>query len=249
MASVVELQILFGNMNKSYVYTCTHKETGEFYFGYRCANKVPPIEDLGIYYFTSSKHVKPRFHEFKYEILKEFDNKEDAHKFEQQLIIENKGSPKSLNIAYWQTHLVSDCDYKSPERSAKIREAKLRHIATTGYNPMDIEENREKVRLSKLGDKNPMFNNPDATNHLNIKLVCDHCKESTTKYAYIKHHGNGKCNRHFKIQNLKTNETWDTTNIKGWCLLHDISKGTVKYAINVSGKFLKHFIIKEINHG
>ena len=36
-----------------YVYKLVHKETGEFYIGFRCANKVPANEDLGIKYFTS----------------------------------------------------------------------------------------------------------------------------------------------------------------------------------------------------
>ena len=43
-----------------YVYTCTHKESGKIYIGYRCANKLPSHLDLPKYR-TSSKIVKPKF--------------------------------------------------------------------------------------------------------------------------------------------------------------------------------------------
>lgn len=32
-----------------YVYKCVHKTTGQFYFGYRCANKLPAEIDLPKY--------------------------------------------------------------------------------------------------------------------------------------------------------------------------------------------------------
>lgn len=42
---------------KSYVYKATDTRTGEFYFGYRKANKVSANEDIGILYFSSSKYI------------------------------------------------------------------------------------------------------------------------------------------------------------------------------------------------
>jgi hypothetical protein len=94
---------------KSYVYRCTHKETNEFYIGYRFANKVPPVDDLGIYYFTSSKFVKPRFNEFNYEILAEFDDSSLAHEFEQKLILENWKIKGLLNRV---VHTSNETHYK-----------------------------------------------------------------------------------------------------------------------------------------
>ena len=41
-----------------YVYMLTHRETGQFYIGYRSGNKVPARLDLGIYYKSSSNTVK-----------------------------------------------------------------------------------------------------------------------------------------------------------------------------------------------
>jgi len=69
-----------------YVYRLDHPVTGEFYIGYRSANKVPAEQDLGHKYFTSSKLIKPRFHEFNYQVLAEFFDDESAYIFEQELI-------------------------------------------------------------------------------------------------------------------------------------------------------------------
>lgn len=86
-----------------YVYILTHKETGQFYIGYRYANKSPSSEDLGKSYFTSSNLVKPKFFEFDISIVAEFFNKEDAYFFEQQLIKESWTNPLILNRRFHET--------------------------------------------------------------------------------------------------------------------------------------------------
>src|SRR3989304_2364230 len=80
-----------------YVYRLDHPVTGEFYIGYRSANKTPSSEDLGILYFTSSKEASRRFNEFTITIIAEFFKKEDAYIFEQQLIHENWSNLLKLN--------------------------------------------------------------------------------------------------------------------------------------------------------
>ena len=57
--------------NLPYVYRLDHPTTGEFYIGYRSANKKPSHLDLPEYK-TSSKIVNPRFEEFNWIILAEF---------------------------------------------------------------------------------------------------------------------------------------------------------------------------------
>ena|ERR1035437_2682296 len=79
-----------------YVYLCTHKETGEFYYGSRCANRTPSNVDLPLYR-TSSRRVNPIFTEFNYFIIAEFFDKDSAYDFEQQLIHENWNNPLILN--------------------------------------------------------------------------------------------------------------------------------------------------------
>ena len=80
-----------------YVYRLDHPVTGEFYIGYRCANKVPAEEDLGHKYFTSSKSVKSRFSEFNYHIVAEFFDKSSAYDHEQLLIAESWSDDLLLN--------------------------------------------------------------------------------------------------------------------------------------------------------
>ena len=81
----------------SYVYRLDHQTTGEFYFGFRKANIVPASKDLGIEYFTSSKYVKPRFHEFNYTIIQEFIDPTEAYDLEQFLIYQELKNPLILN--------------------------------------------------------------------------------------------------------------------------------------------------------
>lgn len=49
-------------MNLPYVYKLTHKETNQFYIGYRSANRVKSEFDLGFKYFSSSKIIKKISH-------------------------------------------------------------------------------------------------------------------------------------------------------------------------------------------
>jgi|LakMenE01Jun11ns_1017448.scaffolds.fasta_scaffold9959694_124 hypothetical protein len=81
----------------SYVYRLDNPTTGEFYFGFRKANKVPANQDLGIDYFTSSKTVEPRFQEFNYTIIQEFVDPLEAYDLEQFLIYQELKNPLMLN--------------------------------------------------------------------------------------------------------------------------------------------------------
>ena len=90
-----------------YVYICTHKTTGHFYIGFRKANKVPSHIDLPKYK-TSSKIVKPLFHEFHFEIIAEFFNAADAYIFESELISEYWGNPLLLNRRNHGKNLMSN---------------------------------------------------------------------------------------------------------------------------------------------
>ena len=79
-----------------YVYLCIHKNTGEFYIGYREANKLHSELDLPTYK-SSSPTVKSNFSEFDWFILAEFFDADSAYDFEQQLIHENWGNKLLLN--------------------------------------------------------------------------------------------------------------------------------------------------------
>lgn len=83
-----------------YVYRLTHKETGQFYIGYREANNLPAIEDLPLYQTSSTKVHTLGFENFSYVILIEFTNGRDAYDFENRLIEQNIKDPLCLNGHY-----------------------------------------------------------------------------------------------------------------------------------------------------
>lgn len=80
---------------KPYVYRAINPITKEFYIGYRKANKVPAIEDIGVCYFTSSKYVNKE--NMIYEIISEFNDDREAYIFEQNMIREHWENPLLLN--------------------------------------------------------------------------------------------------------------------------------------------------------
>lgn len=116
-----------------YVYKLVHKETGEFYIGYRWKNKVCVDEDFGTIYKTSSKYVKPKFAEFESSIIAEFYDSEDAYWFEQSLIEENFADPLILNKKY-----------------QKKRDGKFRFGYSEGTNSSDA---RKKISEAMMGRK------------------------------------------------------------------------------------------------
>lgn len=127
----------------------THKITNEFYFGYREKNKVCSIQDLGIKYFTSSKHIKSiGFDNFNFEVLAEFFNEIDAYDFEQELIKENKKNPLCLNRHYTNgkafRYMRKLGDYKTSEETKRKQS-----IAHTGK--IVSEETRQKISKIHTG--------------------------------------------------------------------------------------------------
>lgn len=83
-----------------YVYIVRNRNSGKFYIGMRSANKVVAEQDLGVYYFTSSKHVKNNFIDYDIEIKAYFIDQISAFNFENDLIKEHWGNPLLLNRHY-----------------------------------------------------------------------------------------------------------------------------------------------------
>ena len=85
-----------------YVYICTHKETNQFYIGYRMANvelNIPSHLDLPEYK-TSSTTVRPAWSNYTWTIVAEFFDPSHAYAFEQQMICDNWDNPLLLNSYY-----------------------------------------------------------------------------------------------------------------------------------------------------
>ena len=79
-----------------YVYRLDNPTTGEFYIGYRVANKIPSHLDFPIYK-TSAPKVTNIFDLFEWKILAEFYDGDDAYDFEQLSIFEEWDNPLLLN--------------------------------------------------------------------------------------------------------------------------------------------------------
>jgi hypothetical protein len=109
-----------------YVYRLTHRTTGQFYIGFRCANKLPSSRDLGKIYFTSSKFVKSNFLEFDLFIIAEFFDKDSAYEFEQKIIKENFDHPLILNKHWQSTKKYSMLGFKRSDLSEYNRKNKTK---------------------------------------------------------------------------------------------------------------------------
>ena len=156
-----------------YVYKFTHKETGEFYIGVRYGNKYAAELDLGKRYWTSSKIVKPRFTEFNYEILKEFDDSSSAIDYEKNLIEENWSDPLILNQAIVQSdkwrctghteetkRKMSESKKGKPpnNKGKKLSEETKQKIREKSLQYKHSEESIEKIRQKALGNKRGLGN-------------------------------------------------------------------------------------------
>ena len=79
-----------------YVYRVDNQITGEFYYGYREANKIRAVEDI-LKYKTSKPSIHENFHNFKVTMIQEFSIGNDAYNYEQFLIHSEWKNPLLLN--------------------------------------------------------------------------------------------------------------------------------------------------------
>jgi hypothetical protein len=76
---------------KPYTYLIRHRPSGKVYYGFRCANRVEPHEDLWKHYFTSSPKIQQLIEEtgadsFDTEIRQVFETKEQAVAWETRVL-------------------------------------------------------------------------------------------------------------------------------------------------------------------
>lgn len=122
-----------------YVYKLTHKETKQFYIGYREANKLPSHIDLPKYQTSSTTVKNIGFNNFDWEIIAEFFNPDDAYDFENEYIKEYIDDELCLNEFY---------------RDTQFGKARFKH---TGGNSITrrawSEETRLKMRAIHQSDE------------------------------------------------------------------------------------------------
>ena len=149
--------------NLPYVYRLDHPTTGEFYIGYRSANKKPSYQDLPEYK-TSSKIVKSRFDEFNWTILAEFFIGEDAYDFEQLTIFENWNNPLILNNSCYYGKARLRNNGHSEETKAKLSAARQgftfseeskAKISSSHIGKTLSIEHRAKLCIARIGKSSP----------------------------------------------------------------------------------------------
>lgn len=138
-----------------YVYKLTHKTTGQFYIGYRAANVIPAENDIQSYQSSSTTVHNLGFNNFDVEIVAEFDTKEAAYDFEQQLIHEHFHDPLCLN---GNCTFNGDVRFISPpitrETKQKISKKLMGHPAwNKGSKGLQrhTEETKQKMSESRKG--------------------------------------------------------------------------------------------------
>ena len=166
-----------------YVYVCTHKETNQFYIGYRERNvklNIPSHLDLPEYK-TSSNKVRPDWENYTWTILAEFFDPSDAYTFEQQLICDNWKNLLLLNEHYrLGEHKQFRCSGHSDKSKKKMS------ISRTGKSGRPhTDETKKKMHDAKIGillsDKHKQNMSISRTGklrpgyHPQRKIECPHC--------------------------------------------------------------------------
>lgn len=139
-------------MNQSYVYKLIHKTTNQFYFGYRCSNKLPPEQDIFIYQSSSKKIREMGFHNFTVEIISTFEDKNAAYDYEQKLIYENFKDPNILNkiVFHNKKRFVNHGHTEETKHKMSKTRKGIKKSASM------IEKMRKsKIGKSKLSGRNP----------------------------------------------------------------------------------------------
>lgn len=162
------------------MYILTHKQTNEFYIGYREANKVPSNQDIVKIYASSSKHVKDRgIENFEPFILAEFFDPLSAYEFENRLIKDNIKNPLCLNrryvdvdtgklrlrrpkkgeVGYIQIKISEETRHKLGminKGKPKTDECKLK-LSEAGKLRVVSDETKEKISAALKGKSRPQF--------------------------------------------------------------------------------------------
>lgn len=186
------------NAHPGYLYCCIHPETKEHYIGVRTANNLPPTEDFGHVYRTSSKIVKPRFDEFDSHILFASYDHQGLYILEQMLINSCVLANKTLvlNKAYRDVtkpeFVLKNCpivgNHHSTETKQKIKKSNIGKVVTA--------ETKEKLRKKATGRKATTITKQrmssqrkGAANPMYGKNQSELCKETNREYAKTHYQG------------------------------------------------------------
>ena len=134
---------------KPYTYIIRFLPTGQVYYGMRSANKVPPLQDLWIKYFTSSKKVKKLIAEhgknaFAIQIRKVFDTTEQAADWEKKVLTKMKILQKPQ---LWLNESISGTKFRFSHHTPESKAA----ISKIHKGKVTSEETKKKISESRKG--------------------------------------------------------------------------------------------------
>ena len=133
-----------------YVYRLDNPLTGEFYIGYRMANKLPSHIDLPKYK-TSAPKVTNTFEVFEWKILAEFYDGDDAYDFEQLCIFEEWNNSLLLNKSCFH-NTKGRFRFSNNSSFTHSDEAKLK-ISLSKLGKPRSDETKLKLHIANLGKK------------------------------------------------------------------------------------------------
>jgi hypothetical protein len=168
-----------------YVYKCTNKETGQFYFGYRSKNvrlNLPSSIDF-INYKSSLSEIRQNFDQYSWEILAEFfteTSKNDAYDLEQLLIFENWGNEQLLNKScFYQKNRFKLSKHKE-ETKLKISMAQKGKPKSAASTKKMTETIRKQYLDGKISPKSGIPQPKDT--------ICSECGVTSTKQNIARWH-------------------------------------------------------------
>jgi hypothetical protein len=158
---------------KPYTYLIKHRPSGKVYYGFRCANRVEPHDDLWKHYFTSSPKIQKLIEEtgidsFDTEVRRVFETKEQAVAWETRVLTRCK----VLHDDRWINQNVAGYIVPTEESRKKISDFHKDKPKTDEHkqNLSKSQKGKPKVNsknqtpeykalMSKLksGENNPMY--------------------------------------------------------------------------------------------
>jgi len=169
----------------SYVYRLDNPITGEFYFGYRKANKIPSHLDLPNYK-TSAPKVTNTFEVFEWKILAEFYDGDDAYDHEQLTIYENWDNPLLLNKSCFYGKGKFNRNNTSPSIETRLK------VSKSMLGIKNTEQHNKNISISNTGKTRTPEQNKRNSNDRKGKTASDETKEKMSN----SHKGTPKSEQH-----------------------------------------------------
>jgi hypothetical protein len=158
---------------KPYTYLIRHRPSGKVYYGFRCANRVEPHDDLWKHYFTSSPGVQKLIEEtgadsFDTEIRRVFETKEQAVAWETRVLhrckVLHDDRWLNQNVAGYivptedSRKKISDYHKDKPKSIAHIQKMSAAQKGKSKKSTVyQSEEYRQKMSIIKSGSGNGMY--------------------------------------------------------------------------------------------